>query len=118
MSVYQFLDFITLDDRGKFNEITQDANGNFKGYSITFKKSLNNLYYNSNPEEFYKIYKSHVEGRKNDSKRQYFYGDDKTIKNTIKRIYKNVDERIMMDRSNTRPAYYVFGLNVWLNIWH
>ena len=107
MSVYQFLDFITLDDRGEFN----------KGYSINFKEALNDLYYNSNPDEFYKIYKSHVEGRKNNSKRQYFYGDDKTIKKTIKRIYKNVNER-MMDRSNTKQAYYVFGLNVWLNIWH
>ena len=101
---------------GFLNFITQDETGVFSKYK-NFEKSLKNLYYHTNPNEFCESYKIFVEEKKNDSNRKYLCGDDKKIKTIIEGIYKIV-KSCEKDPSDNRPPYFIFGLILWLNIWH
>lgn len=104
---------------GFINYITQDEHGEIFQFYQLFNNSLQTIYYNTTPEQFYHQYINFVN---NLHPREQFYRNflhnrqHETIENCIQRIY-NLTRGSHADPEDNRDPRLVFVLNIWSELW-
>ena len=103
-----FLDFITQDTHGRFGTVYHN-----------FENCLRNAYYDMQPENFFNIYKNFINLFDGccQCDRAFLEGSDEKILYNIKQVYNEAKE-VEQNPDDTREPYFVFGLILWLLIWH
>lgn len=106
-TVQNFFDFITLDEKGK---IASEHHN--------FKNTINMLYHETTPERFETMYNlfltTELKNRQNRKFIRGYYGEERIT--CIKRIYNNT-KKCEQNPKDTRDAYFIFVLKLWLEIW-